>query len=313
MNNDAEAFSAPRPSGNGAHSDAPGAQPATLAPAAQPATSTAVATAIAAPVVGVFDSGIGGFTVASQILKLRPDLNLVYFGDSLNMPYGGRSPEQIARFAHNSIEFLLEQGMEILAVGCNASNSVLGQGELKSFGVPVYDLVSSTTEWLRGLAIPPERLGLVATQATVNSGYWQRKLSEALPQAEVISVAAPRFVPLIEAPQLDEYAIRAAVVQYLAPLADSAISTIVHGCTHYPLLETYMAELFPGLAYIDPARCLAARLAAHLPPAEPQSAPGKLSLYSSLPSESFYRTGERVFNRAIRPLTKMYIVNPYED
>jgi len=85
--------------------------------------------------IGIFDSGVGGFTVASAVLKRRPELNLVYFGDTLNMPYGGRTVEQLRRFAHNSIEFLLSQGIEILAVGCNASNSVLGQGELHSFGI----------------------------------------------------------------------------------------------------------------------------------------------------------------------------------
>lgn len=276
--------------------------------------TVAVATAAQAPTVGVFDSGIGGFTVAGAILELRPDLGLVYFGDSLNMPYGGRAPEQIARFAHHSIEFLLSRGIDILAVGCNASNSVLGQGELKSFGIPVHDLVSSTTEWLRSQPEVLQSAGLLATQATVNSRYWQRKLSEVLPSLEVVPVAAPEFVPLIEAAKQDERAIRAAVRRYIQPLLDDSVTTIIHGCTHYPLLESYMRELSPKLKFIDPARCLARRLVANLlPPAELAAKRGGMRFYSSLPGETFYRTGERVFGYPIREMTRMFIVSPYEE
>ena len=252
--------------------------------------------------------------MAGAILQLRPDLGLVYFGDSLNMPYGGRTPEQISRFAHRSIEFLKQQGIDILAVGCNASNSVLGQGELKSFGLPVYDLVSSTIDWLRSQEPLAEPVGLVATQATINSRYWQRKLGESFPQLILHEAAAPEFVPMIEAPRLDEAAIQRAIRRYLQPLVDSGATTLIHGCTHYPLLEPYMREVFPKLKYIDPARCLAMRLVSNLAPAADLDAPrGRMQLFSSLPSEAFYRTGERVFGYPIRALTSMYIVNPNED
>lgn len=266
-----------------------------------------------APVVGVFDSGIGGFTVARAVLELRPDLGLVYFGDTLNMPYGGRSLAQLSRMARNNIEFLLSQSIDILAVGCNASNSVLGQGELKSFGVPVFDLVSSTTEFLRGIDDPPGRIALVATQAAVQSGYWERKLKEALPGVEVVARAAPDFVPLIEAHVQDDAANRAAVWRVFEPFAANGIRHIVHGCTHYPLLESYMLEVNPEFEMVDPAKCLARKLTACLAPALPGARQGDLKLFSSLPGEAFYRTAQRVFQCEVRQLTKMYIVNPYEE
>lgn len=267
----------------------------------------------AIPTIGVFDSGIGGFTVAGAILRRRPGLNLVYFGDTLNMPYGGRSLAQLARFARNSIEFLLSRGADILAVGCNASNSALGQGELKSFGIPVYDLVTSTVEWLRAQPEPPRTIALLATETAVRSRYWERKLREALPGTEVTAVATPEYVPLTEAHDQDEQANLAAARKYIEPLVDQGVRTILHGCTHYPLLQPYMEQVSAELSFIDPAECLAEKLIASLRPPEPDEAAGRLRLFSSLPGEAFFRTAQRALGRPVRELTSMYIVNPYED
>lgn len=263
--------------------------------------------------IGIFDSGVGGFTVASAILKRRPDISLVYFGDTLNMPYGGRTAEQLRRFAHNSIEFLLSQGIDMLAVGCNASNSVLGQGELHSFGVPVFDLVSSTLEIMRGMYGRPERMALLATVATINSRYWERKLRDAFPDLDLLPVPAPELVPLIEAQKSDARALRAAVSKYLSPVIEAGIGTVIHGCTHYPLLQDYMQELSPELAFIDPAQCLAERLVACLPSPLPNAPAGQVRLFSSLPGEAFFRVGEQALQRPVREYSRMYIVNPYED
>ncbi len=281
----------------------------TAATTASEPTSPAVST----PTIGVFDSGIGGFTVAGAILRRRPDLNLLYFGDTLNMPYGGRSLDQLARFARNSIEFLLSQGMDILAVGCNASNSALGQGELKSFGIPVYDLVTSTVEWLRAQPQTSRTIALFATEAAIRSGYWERKLREALPEVEIIAVATPEYVPLTEAHLQDEHANLAAARMYVEPLLNKGVSTILHGCTHYPLLQPYMQQVSSELSFIDPAECLAEKLIINLRPPEPDARPGRLRLYSSLPGEAFYQTGQRALGRPIREFTSMYIVNPCED
>jgi glutamate racemase len=263
--------------------------------------------------VGIFDSGVGGFTVARAILNRRPDLNLVYFGDNLNMPYGGRSLEQLASFARNSIRFLIDNGANILAVGCNASNSALGQGDLKSFGIPTYDLVSSTTEWLSRITSKPDHIGFVATEAAVNSGYWERKIQEILPEISVTAVAAPDFVPLVEAHLPDEPRRRRSVREVLGPLVDAGIRTILHGCTHYPLLEPVMRELYPELEFINPAECLAEKLVAHVSSPLVNAPRGKLKIFSSLLGETFYRVGENALGQDIRPFASMYIVNPYED
>ena len=263
--------------------------------------------------VGIFDSGIGGFTVAREILCLRPDLNLVYYGDSLNLPYGAKSPEQISRMAKHSIEFLVSQGITILAVGCSASNSVLGQGELKSFGLPVYDLVTSTIETLKDDPEAPDKLALVATVASINSGYWQRKLTAALPNLELLEVAAASFVPHIEAGSYEGKAVQDSIEQTLQICIDQGVDTILHGCTHYPWLEGAMQAFYQGFNFINPAVCLAKKLVNHLAPAKLDAPGGSRTFFCSLPSEVFYQAGESSLGFPIRSRTSMYIVNPFED
>lgn len=268
---------------------------------------------VATATVGIFDSGIGGFTVAREILALRPDVNLVYYGDSLNVPYGDKSPGQIARMAKHSIEFLVSHGIDILAVGCNASNSVLGQGELKSFGLPVFDLVTSTISHLQELPELPGSLALVATVASINSGYWQRKLAEAFPQLKILEIAAPSFVPLVEAGTDGGPDVQAAIQQILQVCKDQEVYTILHGCTHYPMLEGVMQSFCPEFKFIDPAVCLADKLVNHLSPAEPSAPSGSRAIFCSLPSKVFYQAGETALGFPIRSRTSMYIVNPFED
>jgi glutamate racemase len=262
--------------------------------------------------VGVFDSGVGGLTVARAIVAQRPDVNLVYFADSLNLPYGGRQPEQLVRFAHNNIEFLLSRGATVLAVGCNATNCVLGQGDLKSYGVPAFDLVSSTVDWLRQQHLRPHKLGLIGTLATVHSRYWERKLTDAFPEMEVLAVAAPEFVPLIEDDRAPEQQIRYAVHTRLEPLLEQGARTVLHACTHYPWLQRFMEEVNHELHFIDPAACLAERLCAALPPARSERR-GTRQLYNSRPSGLFYRMAGEALGIDARSATRMYIVNPYEE
>jgi glutamate racemase len=150
-------------------------------------------------------------------------------------------------------------------------------------------------------------------------------------------VAAPQLVPLIEAQQQDEHALRHAVGKYIREVRETGADTVVLGCTHYPLVQPLMMETDVYLRYVDPAQCLADKVAADLAnetdarvgaapaPALPESAArgaaagatpkytGILQFFNSKPSERFYAMGERVFAREIRSLTKMYIVNPYED
>ena len=219
-----------------------------------------------APAVGIFDSGVGGFTVARAIRRLRPDIHLVYFGDTLNMPYGGRSPEQIQRFAHRSIEFLLaarhrDSGRGLQRVQQRARPG--GAAQLRG------DRVRSGVEHGRDDAhdVPAARIAWRSSprSATVQSRYWERKLLDAFPALDLRVVAAPELVPLVEAPSPDSREVSAAVRRYLAAAGRSRRA---HGHPRLHALSaaaSLMMELLcPELLFIDPAVCLAQRLAASI-------------------------------------------------
>ncbi|MCB1188265.1 aspartate/glutamate racemase family protein [bacterium] len=263
--------------------------------------------------VGIFDSGVGGFTVLKALLSRRPDLDIVYFGDSLNAPNGSRPPEQLHGMCHNMVQFLVDQGVDIMAVGCNSCNILMGSGELKSYGIASFDLVSSTVDWLKLQHHKPQNLAILATQATINSRYYERKLQEAFPELPIRSMAAPKLVPLIESFPWSEYDLRTAVQEYLNPLLEEGFNNIVLACSHYRWIERYLRELDSEMTLIDPAECLAERLVATLPAAPEGARRGELRLYSSHPNEAFSHFAEMAIGRDAKEYIKLFIVNPYEE
>ena len=263
--------------------------------------------------VGIFDSGVGGFTVLKAIYSRRPDLDIVYFGDTLNAPNGSRQPEQLHGMCHNMVKFLIDQEVDIMAVGCNSCNILMGSAELKSYGVASFDLVSSTVDWLKLQHHMPQNLAILATQATINSQYYERKVAEAFPELQMRSVAAPKLVPLIESFPWSEYDLRTAVQEYINPLLAEGFNNIVLACSHYKWIERYLRELDPEMTLIDPAECLAERLVASLPPAAADAGRGSLKLYSSHPNEAFSHFAEMAIGRPAKEYIRLCIVNPYEE
>ncbi len=263
--------------------------------------------------VGIFDSGVGGFTVLKALLARRPDLNVVYFGDTLNAPNGSRQPDQLHGMCRNMVQFLIDQGVDIMAVGCNSCNILMGSSELKTYGIASFDLVSSTVDWLKVQHHQPQNLAILATLATINSQYYERKLTEAFPQLPLRSMAAPKLVPLVESFPWSEYDLRTAVQEYVNPLLADGFNNIVLACSHYRWIERYLRELDPEMTLIDPAECLAERLAASLPPAPQGARPGELHLYSSHPNEAFSHFAEMAIGRPASEYIRLYIVNPYEE
>ncbi|MCB1218371.1 aspartate/glutamate racemase family protein [bacterium] len=263
--------------------------------------------------VGIFDSGVGGFTVLKALHARRPDLNIIYFGDSLNAPNGSRPPEQLHGMCQNMVQFLIDMGVDTMAVGCNSCNILMGSGELKSFGVTSFDLVGSTVEWLKLQHHQPQNLAILGTQATINSRYYERKLEEAFPGLPLRSMAAPKLVPLIESFPWSEYDLRTAVQEYVNPLLEEGFNSIVLACSHYRWIERYLRELDSEMTLVDPAECLAERLVASLPPAAEGARRGELKLYSSHPNEAFSHFAEMAIGRDAKEYIKLYIVNAYEE
>ncbi len=212
-------------------------------------------------VIGLFDSGVGGLTVAVEVYRQLPGESTVYFGDTAHVPYGHRTTGELLHLARRIIAFLINQGSKFIICACNTSSSVSLPVLMNTFDVPMLGLIEPAAgEALR--LTTSGKVGVLATEATVKSGAYERELKKLEPAVRVYSQAAPRLVPLVEAGEIKTSSAAAAVREYLAPLKKAGIDTLILGCTHYPFLSDLIAEeLGPGVRLVDPAGA-AVRLAA---------------------------------------------------
>jgi glutamate racemase len=219
------------------------------------------AVSAAAP-IGVFDSGLGGLTVARALLRQLPHESLVYVGDSARVPYGPKSPDTVRRYALQIGEWLVEQGVKCVVVACNTATAHALEALRTSLPVPVVGVISpGARAALR--ATTRGTVGVIATSGTIASGAYVKALQAAAVGTdvplEVHTVACPLLVPLVEEGWVDHPATRLIVQQYLAPLRAQAVDTLVLGCTHYPLLrDAIAAEMGGTVTLIDSAEETAA-------------------------------------------------------
>jgi glutamate racemase len=186
--------------------------------------------------IGIFDSGVGGLTVARAIMEKIPGYDIVYFGDTAHSPYGTKSPETVIGYSVNNIEFLLSQGASVIVIACNTASSVATEGVLERFAVPIFEVITPAVE----LAVSSSknfRFGVIGTRATMASGIYEKKIIEMQPTAKIYSIACPLLVPLVEEGWLNKPEAAMIVKKYLHPLKTRQIDTLILGCTHYPLLK----------------------------------------------------------------------------
>ncbi|MDD6021550.1 MAG: glutamate racemase [Acutalibacteraceae bacterium] len=208
--------------------------------------------------IGVFDSGVGGLTVVEGLMGAVPGENIVYFGDTANMPYGEKTREQIMQLVHGNVEFLNSFDVKAIVIACNTADSIAGESLRKLYDMPIFGVIAPTAE-AAAKATENGRIGVIATEAAVNTGAYEREIKKCAPEAEVISVACPLLVPLIEAGHFsrgDEAAVRA-LAGYLRPLKERNIDTLVLGCTHYPLLRDTISDMLPGVKLISSSESVA--------------------------------------------------------
>lgn len=198
--------------------------------------------------VGIFDSGLGGLTVVKAVMKYMPDENIIYLGDSLNVPYGDKTPEQLREFACKNVEFLLSKGVKAIAVACNTVDSVALNVLKERFSVPIVGVVGPASEKAAEIT-KNKRIGVIATAAAVSSGAYEKRIKTCCPDSEVFCVAAPLLVPLVEKGKIHkgDKETEEALKSYLEPLKEKGIDTLVLGCTHYPLLIDIVKDIVPEI------------------------------------------------------------------
>jgi glutamate racemase len=215
--------------------------------------------------VGVFDSGMGGLTVLKELAALRPQQDLLYLGDTARVPYGVRSPETIKRYAGEAAAFLVKQGISALVVACNTVTAVALE-DLKSLPIPVFGVVEPGAKRAAETA-PKGTIAVLATEATIKSGAYDRAIHRLAPEAKVVGRACPLFVPLAEEGWSTNDVARGTASLYLGDLRDR-VDVAVLGCTHYPLLaKTISRVLGDRVTIVDSAFSTAVEVAGALPPA----------------------------------------------
>jgi len=206
--------------------------------------------------IGVFDSGIGGLTVVKEITKVLPQENIVYIGDTARVPWGTRGKRVIINFSLQLANFLVKKKVKLMVVACHTASSVALPALKSKFKIPVIGVLEPAVETTANKS-KNLRIGIIGTTATIKSGAWERGLKKIDPEIKVLNVACPLFVPLVEEGLIHHSVTKTLAQEYLRPLVNQKVDTIILACTHYPLLKQTIKEVAKNVLLINPGRATA--------------------------------------------------------
>ncbi|MCK4404104.1 MAG: glutamate racemase [candidate division Zixibacteria bacterium] len=192
--------------------------------------------------IGIFDSGVGGLTVAKKIFLLLPEENVIYFGDTGRYPYGPRSKGIVKEFSFQNVNFLLRQKVKFIVVACNTASAFALGALRKNYDVPLVGVVEPGATAAVN-ATRNGRIGVIGTVGTIYSKAYQRAIHKQAPQFKVYSIPCPLFVSLAEEGYINKDATYLIALEYLNPLIKKEVDTLVLGCTHYPLLKKVISRI----------------------------------------------------------------------
>lgn len=203
--------------------------------------------------IGVFDSGVGGLTVVREMIRQLPDENIVYFGDTARVPYGSKSRNTIIRFSEQIIRFLKTKQVKAIVIACNTASALALEAVRDEFDVPILGVVIPGAR-AAVEATANGKVGVVGTEATVQSGMYTKIIQSMNPEIEVLEKACPLFVPLVEEGFKEHHVTQEIIDYYLESMKKTDIDAMILGCTHYPLLRSkiraYMGE---NIQIVNPA------------------------------------------------------------
>lgn len=200
------------------------------------------AKAISYAPIGVFDSGVGGLTVAREIMRQLPDERIVYFGDTARVPYGSKSKETIIRFSRQIIRFLKTKNVKAIVVACNTASALALEEIQSELDIPIIGVLKPGAK-VAAETTQNGKIGVIATESTIASQLYTRVIQSHLPQAQVLGKPCPLFVPLVEEGWMKDPVTMEVANRYLEPLKESGIDTLILGCTHYPLLRSTVRQV----------------------------------------------------------------------
>ena len=209
--------------------------------------------------IGVLDSGMGGLTAVRELMRVLPNEDIVYFGDTGRVPYGTRSPEIVTRYAIQDINFLLDHNVKMVIAACGTVTTTLPEEVIGRFQFP-YTGVLHPTVRAAATATRNGKIGVIATATTIRTGAYERELKAMNHDFSVISKACPMFVPLVENGYVnrDNQVTRLVAEEYLAPLREAGVDTLILGCTHYPVIAGIIGDVMGAdVVLIDSGRAAA--------------------------------------------------------
>ena len=203
--------------------------------------------------VGVFDSGVGGLTVAREIMRNLPSEKIVYFGDTARVPYGSKSKETVIRYSRQIIRFLQEQQVKAIVVACNTASAFALDTVRDEFDIPIIGVIESGAK-VAADRTRNKRVGIIGTVGTVGSGIHAQYLKKLDPEITVFGKACPLFVPLVEEGWLHDPVTVEVASRYLKELQDKDVDTLILGCTHYPLIRSTIRQVMgEKVCLVNPA------------------------------------------------------------
>jgi glutamate racemase len=252
--------------------------------------------------IGVFDSGIGGLTVVSALRKLLPNESIQYLGDTARVPYGGKSPTTVQRYSLEIASLLLERNAKTIVVACNTASAVALPILEERLPISVTGVIAPGAQAATA-ATRNGHIGVIGTRATIKSGAYERAIQELNPDLRVVARACPLLVPLIEEGWLESTITDEILLQYLRPLLDAGVDTLVLGCTHYPLLRPAISRLLgEAVTLVDSAENCALAVRDLLAGENLQAAPeNKAALHVALtdPPDNFLRVAREALQLEI--------------
>lgn len=203
--------------------------------------------------IGVFDSGIGGLTVAREIFKLLPNESVLYFGDTARVPYGPKSPETVLQYSREAAAFLLSRDVKMIVIACNTATAHAFEALQAELPVPVIGVVEPGARTAARTS-KTGRVGVIGTAGTIGSGAYDFAVRRLVDDARVYAQPCPLFVPLIEEGLIEHPATRLIAQDYLRPLQEVDVDVLVLGCTHYPLMSDVLKDILgPEVQLVDSA------------------------------------------------------------
>lgn len=256
--------------------------------------------------IGIFDSGLGGLTTVRALTRLLPQEDIIYFGDTGRVPYGGRSRETIIKYARQDVAFLRSFDLKAIVIACGTVSTTAMEVLAEENPLPIVG-VAKPAAIAAARATRNGKVGLIGTVATIRSGAYERFVAEERPDVTVIARACPLFVPLVENGRFQpgDIVIETIVGEYLQPMKEAGIDTLILGCTHYPLLEEVIgAFMGPDVTLVDAgaAGASAARsLLIERDALAPEGSRGNHRYFVSDTTEGFAKLASIFLNQSVAP------------